>query len=297
MPEGVGEMRLGIVMLGTGAYAAANIGAIRALRARGIEPYAVCGMQTGAMIAALHLSGMDDSEMENALAHVMRGYKKMLRSRCASADLLAGRKSALLSGGAAARLLDGKGLDRLLGLCDRRGMFICRSASSGRRIIFSSRPYVQGTDAALTLQATVSFACCAALAKPPFLTSMTWLTSAIVPEENPAYAADQLLRMGADRVLVIEPRACACHKMDALELSDARIRWMLDEAMPEGVGLLRLMMPEDIGALAFGRMQRIAQIGYDGAQSQLDGALGALGMAMCRVIPFKQRAADIIRRQ
>ena len=245
----------------------------------------------------MHLSGMDDSEMENALSHVMRGYKKMLRSRCASSDLLMGRKSALLSGSAAVRLLGERGMERLLGLCERRGLFICRSASSGRRVIFSSRPYVQGTDAALTLQATVSFACSAALATPPFLTPMTWLASSIIPEENPAYAAEQLLRMGADRVLVVEPRACACHKMDALELSDARSRWMLDGPMPEGVGILRLMMPEDIGALTFCRMQRIAQIGYSAAQDQLDGALGALGMAMCRVIPFRQRAADITRRQ
>lgn len=295
MPKGDGEMRLGIVMLGTGAYAAANIGVLRALRSRGIEPYAVCGMQAGAVIAAMHLSGMDDREMEEALAHVPRGFKRILRTCRSAGNLLKGRGKALLSGGAAARLLSASGGERLLGLCERRGIFVCRLASSGRRLIFSSKPYPQGTDAALTLQATVHFACCAALAKPPFLSAMTWMASALIPEENPAYAAGQLLLMGADRVLMIEPRARACHEMDALELSSVQLHWTLDEQMPEGVGILRIMMPAEVGALSFSKMQRMVKVGYDAAQSQLDSALYSLGMSMCRVIPFKPKTGGVTR--
>lgn len=289
-------MRLGIVMLGTGAYAAANVGVLRALSARGITPYAVCGMNFGAWVAAQYLCGYGSREMDEALALAARAGRRLLSGAHSGSAMLRGKETFLCEGAVLNRLLRIQTGERLLGLCDRRGIFPCRIASSGRRVIFSSQPYAQGRDVSLTLQATVSFACRAAMAEPPFLSPMPWLGSSLLPEGNPAFSAAQLFCMGADRVLFVEPRAAMAHEPDALELAAAQRRWMLEESTPEGAGILRIMMPLDTGALRFEQMPRIASVAFDAAQAQLDGVLLGMGMAACRVLPFRPRAQPFTSR-
>jgi len=58
-------MRLGVVLTGTGAHAAACAGLLRALEERGIEPYCVCGMGGGAWPAALWALRWSDSPKAN----------------------------------------------------------------------------------------------------------------------------------------------------------------------------------------------------------------------------------------
>lgn len=290
-------MRLGIVMLGTGAYAAANVGVLRALSARGIVPYAVCGMNFGAWTAAQYLCGYDSPEMEEALTLASRAGKRLLLATHSGGAMLRGKETFLCEGALLNRLLRSQTGERLLGLCDRRGIFPCRVASSGRRVVFSSQPYAQGRDVSLTLQATVSFACRAAMAEPPFLSPMPWLGSSLLPEGNPIFAAEQLFCLGADRVLFIEPRAAMTHEPDALELAVARRRWMLEESTPEGTGILRITMPLNAGALCFDQMPYIANVAFDAAQAQLDGVLQGMGMSMCRVLPFRPRTQPLTRRR
>ena len=50
-------MRLGVVLTGIGACAAASAGALTWLLDAGVAPYAVCGMQAAAWPAALYLVG------------------------------------------------------------------------------------------------------------------------------------------------------------------------------------------------------------------------------------------------
>ena len=52
-------MRLGVVLTGIGACAAASAGALTWLLDAGVAPYAVCGMQAAAWPAALYLVGYD----------------------------------------------------------------------------------------------------------------------------------------------------------------------------------------------------------------------------------------------
>ena len=282
-------------MMGTGAYAAANAGVLHALSSRGIVPYAVCGMHFGAWIAALHLSGRDNREIEEALLLASRAGSRLIRAQHSSVDLLRGKNAALCEGTVLSRLLRAQTGERLLGLCDRRGIFPCRIASSGRRVVFSSQPYAQGKDVSLTLQATVSFAGRAAMAQPPFLSSMPWLGSVLLPEEDPAFASEQLLCMGVDRVMLVEPHAAPAHEPDALELVGSGWRWLLEQQMPPGTAVLRIAMPMDVGALRFDQMPRIAQAAQTAAEAQLDGVLSGMGMAMCRVLPFKPRLQRISR--
>lgn len=289
-------MRLGIVMLGTGAYAAANIGVMSALSSRGIVPYAVCGMHFGAWIAAQHLCGYDVHEMEEALRIAARAGKRLLPVRHSAGAMLGGRESAICEGTPLNRLLRAQTGERLLGLCERRGIFPCRVASSGQRVVFSSQPYAQGRDISLTLQATVSFACRAAMAQPPFLSPMPWLGSALLPEEDVSFAAGQLFCMGVDRVLIVEPRSAMAHEPDALELAASQRRWIMEEALPQGTGVLRIMMPLEASTLQFERMPRIAEAARAAAEAQLDSVLQGMGMAMCRVLPFRPRAQAFSRR-
>lgn len=289
-------MRLGILMMGTGAYAAANAGVLQALGLRGMEPYAVCGMGFGAWPAALYLSGRNEGQIQDALFAAAQRGRRLLGTIKGASGILHGKKATLCEGRGLGRLLCAQAGERMLALCDRRGMFPCRMATNGRRLVFSTKSYPQGADATLVTQASLAFACRASMAQPPFLSAMPWLGLPLLAEENPAWAAEQLLRMGADRVLIVCPQARAVHEPDAMELCAAHTLWALEEKMPQGVGILRVMMPADVGALSFGQMPRIAQAGFDEAQAQLDAALYALGMAACRVLPFRPRAQAINRR-
>ena len=289
-------MRLGILMMGTGAYAAANLGVLRALEMRALEPYAVCGMGFGAWPAAQYLCAMDEAQRMAACLAAARHGRRFLGLPRGAARVLQGKKTALCDGRGLGRLICAQAGERMLALSDRRGIFPCRMATNGRRLVFATQYYPQGADATLVTQASLAFACRAAMAQPPFLSAMPWLGAPLLAQENPAWAADQLLRLGADRVLIVCPQVRTLHEPDAMELCAAHTLWALEDKLPTGVGILRLMMPADVGALSFGEMPRIAQAGFDGAQAQLDAALYALGMASCRVLPFRPRAQAISRR-
>ena len=59
-------------------------------------------------------------------------------------------------------LLAAQASERSMGLCPRQGLFICRCAPSGRRVIFATQAYDQEPGAVLNMQASVSFAARAA---------------------------------------------------------------------------------------------------------------------------------------
>ena len=52
-------MRLGVVLMGLGAHAAASAGALEWMLDAGVRPYALCGMQSAAWASALYLAGYD----------------------------------------------------------------------------------------------------------------------------------------------------------------------------------------------------------------------------------------------
>lgn len=284
-------MRLGLVMLGTGAYAAANVGVMQELEERHIMPYAACGMHAGAWPAALYARGMNAADMSKALQKLRRACRGGLCAQGSSRALLGGRKTYLSDGAAINRLLRAQAGEQLLALCERRAIFPCRVASCGRRVVFSTQAYAQGRDVTLTMQASVSFAARAAMANPPFLSPMPWLGSALLAEEDISFACGQLLSLGVDRVLIVEPRAAMAHAPDALELCSAHRRWALEGPLPAGVGVLRVAMPEGTGALAFNALDRIVAAGETAASAQLDHVLRGMGMSLCRVLPFRARSA------
>ncbi|MDO5377818.1 MAG: hypothetical protein Q4G52_05735 [Clostridia bacterium] len=281
-------MRLGVIMTGVGAHGAAGIGVMRELERRHLEPFAVCGMQAGAWPAALFCSGAGLCGMEAALTQAAHAGARLCESSASSRAVLRGTKEALSRGQRLQQLLRAQAGERIMALCPRPGLFLCRTARSARRVIFSARTYVQEAGAMLSLQASVSFAARAAMAMPPFLSPVEWMGSPLLPEEDIAFACRQMLALGAHRVLVISPQPSQRRAFDALELSCARLYAMRAEELPEHAAVLRVPMPECAGALSLNRMTSCADAGEQAAREELDRLLGQLGMAYCRVLPFRR---------
>lgn len=275
-------------MTGAGAHGAANIGVLRELERRHLEPFAVCGMQAGAWPAALLCSGAGAQAMEAALSQAARMGAKLCEASASSRAVLRGTKSALSQGQRMQQLLRAQAGERIMALCPRAGLFLCRTARSGRRVIFSTRTYVQEAGAMLSLQASVSFAARAAMAMPPFLSPMEWMGSPLLPEEDIAFACRQLMALGAHRVLVVSPQPSQRRALDALELACARLKPLRLEELPEHAALLRVPMPDSAGALSLERLRPCADAGEQAAREELDRLLGQLGMAYCRVLPFRR---------
>ena len=284
-------MRLGIVMMGTGVCAAANAGVLRLLEERAIEIYAVCGMQDGAWTAALHVTGYDAQGMEKALVHGVGGSGRLFQAQHSSRAILSGKNGWISDGKRIDRLIKIQTGEKLLGLCGRRGIFPCRLASSGKRVIFTTCAYACGRACELAQQATTGFAARAAMANPPFLAPLPWAGTWLLAEEDAAWAAQQLIQMGADRVLMINPRAQSDGKMNALELASARRSWAMDNEETETTTVLHVCIPQGVHALDYQQIESVVQAGYEAAQAGIDAALQKLGMTQCRILPFRARTA------
>lgn len=279
-------MQLGVVMMGTGVYAAASVGVVQALMERGIEPYAVCGMQAGAWPAALLLSGRDAQGLSRAVVQAAAARGRLLRMSLLPGLRLTGGRRALGSGRGVERLLLLQLGQQLMPLCPRRGMLLCRSAQTGQRVVFATRAFGQEQGAQLSMQVSLGFAARAAVTLPPFLPPVIWMGSALLPVEDVPFACRQLLLMGAQRVLVIEPCPSACGEPDAVTLTGMLLQ--SGERMPqdERVGVLRVALPPSIPAHAVSRLMDCVRAGYDAAGRELEDVLRRMGMGICRVLPF-----------
>ena len=282
-------MRLGVVFAGDGVHAAANLGVLEDLYARGMEPYAVCGIHAGAWPAALFGAGHDMENMKKALHQAARMGKRLADGPLTFPWKRGG--ASILRSGRIEHLLRAQTGDLMLALCPRRALFLCRAAVSGRRVIFSSQLYLQDAGALLSMQAGAGFAARAAMALPPFLPPKSWMGNALVPDGDTAFACGQLLAMGAQRVLVVLPVPSPRRAPDALDLAGQHAMHAAAGALPPDACMLRVTMPDTVGALSFDGMLLCGQAGREAAQAQLDALFERMGMAQCRVLPFRRPPA------
>ena len=84
-------MRLGVVLTGAGACAAASAGALTWLLDAGVSPCAVCGMQAAAWPAALYLAGYDAGRLRDAAAQAARMGRRLLRADASASAGFAAR--------------------------------------------------------------------------------------------------------------------------------------------------------------------------------------------------------------
>ena len=247
-------MRLGVVLTGAGACAAASAGALTWLLDAGVSPCAVCGMQAAAWPAALYLAGYDAGRLRGAAAQAARMGRRLLRADASASAVLGMKKSALCRGRRLEKLLAAQTGERALGLCERQGVFLCRTARSGHVVAFCTQSVSQeGT--IVTLQASAGFAARAALARPPFVSALEWMGSPLLPLDDLPLACRLLTALGAQRVLVVAPQSALRHQPDALEQASGFFVPCARE-LGENVGVFRIPLPETLGALSLDRHGR-----------------------------------------
>lgn len=280
-------MRLGVVLTGIGACAAASAGALTWLLDAGVAPYAVCGMQAAAWPAALYLVGYDADRLRGAAVQAARAGRRLLTADASARDVLGMKKSAICRGRRLEKLLAAQTGERALGLCERQGVFLCRAARSGHVVAFCTQSVTQD-GAIVTLQASTAFAARAALSRPPFVSPMEWMGSPLLPMDDVPLACRLLQTMGAQRVLVVAPQTALRHQPDALEQASGFFMPCARE-MGGNVGVFRIPLPEKFGALSLPDLLLGADAGREAAAQGMEAALMRLGMPLCRVLPFRRK--------
>ena len=280
-------MRLGVVLTGIGACAAASAGALTWLLDAGVAPYAVCGMQAAAWPAALYLVGYDADRLRGAAVQAARAGRRLLTADASARDVLGMKKSAICRGRRLEKLLAAQTGERALGLCERQGVFLCRAARSGHVVAFCTQSVTQD-GAIVTLQASTAFAARAALSRPPFVSTMEWMGSPLIPMDDVPLACRLLQTMGAQRVLVVAPQTALRHQPDALEQASGFFMPCARE-MGGNVGVFRIPLPEKFGALSLSDLLLGADAGREAAAQGMEATLMRLGMPLCRVLPFRRK--------
>ena len=280
-------MRLGVVLTGIGACAAASAGALTWLLDAGVAPYAVCGMQAAAWPAALYLVGYDADRLRGAAVQAARAGRRLLTADASAHDVLGMKKSAICRGRRLEKLLAAQTGERALGLCERQGVFLCRAARSGHVVAFCTQSVTQD-GAIVTLQASTAFAARAALSRPPFVSPMEWMGSPLLPMDDVPLACRLLQTMGAQRVLVVAPQTALRHQPDALEQASGFFMPCARE-IGGNVGVFRIPLPEKFGALSLSDLLLGADAGREAAAQGIEAALMRLGMPLCRVLPFRRK--------
>lgn len=276
-------MRLGVVLTGTGVHGAAGAGVLVELWRRQIEPYAVCGIGSGAWPAALFAVGCDAAHMEMAAMQAQRmGWRMLRKARGGVTE----RGAALYKADGMQRLLQAQTGGRILALCPRKALFPVRSLRSGC-VVFASPGCAPGQGIAPVTQASAAFAVRAAMGLPPFLEPLEWMGSQLLPMQDAGAAARILLSAGAQRVLIADVRSSPRAKPEPLLLTAASAQPLHDAAVP-GTVRLTVHLPEQTGALSFAQIRSCMELGRRTAEKELDQLLEYMGMASCRVLPFRR---------
>lgn len=253
-----------------------------------MEPFAVCGLHAGAWPAALVAAGMGMDGMEKALHQAERMGRRMIAP--VWYERMTPLPQRVCEGERLNRMLAVQTGQRVLSLCPGIAVFPMRMLRTGQRVVFSTRPYMPDSGAMLVMQAGVSFAARAAMGFAPFLSPMQYMGSALAGETDVAFACRQLLLLGAHRVLVIRPHPSPRSAPDALDLASGALD-LSAQPLQSGAetGILRITMPESIGALSLDRLAQCADAGQEAAAQRLDELLERMGMARCRVLAFRRR--------
>ena len=275
-------MRLGVVLTGTGVSGAAGAGVLCELWRRQMEPYAVCGLGTGAWAAALFASGADAQRMEECAAVAGRMGKRMLRANRGFAGRCEG---AVFNTAAMERLLTVQTGGRALPLCPRKAVFPLRIAGSKRRAVFSTQSFAVERNTALAMQSTAAFAARAAMGMPPFAAPVMWMGHALLPDYSEQYGAALLMALGAQRILAVETAMEPACTADALAMT-AFHAGSSGRELPDGAARLVIRAFPDEGMLDFARITDWFRRGKETAACELDRLLVDMGMASCRVLPF-----------
>ena len=247
----------------------------------------VSASRGAAAVELMNLAGYDAGRLRGAAAQAARMGRRLLRADASASAVLGMKKSALCRGRRLEKLLAAQTGERALGLCERQGVFLCRTARSGHVVAFCTQSVSQeGT--IVTLQASAGFAARAALARPPFVSALEWMGSPLLPLDDLPLACRLLTALGAQRVLVVAPQSALRHQPDALEQASGFFVPCARE-LGENVGVFRIPLPETLGALSLDRILPAMDVGREAAEHGMEAALERIGMPLCRVLPFRRK--------
>lgn len=116
-------MRLGVVLMGLGAHAAASAGALEWMLDAGVRPYALCGMQSAAWASALYLAGYDARGIKAAVMQAACLGRRLLPAQRSARKLLAGKTDALCAGRRLEKLLLAQLGERMMSCSRSRASF------------------------------------------------------------------------------------------------------------------------------------------------------------------------------
>ena len=136
----------------------------------------------------------------------------------------------------------------------------------------------------LGMQVSVSFAARAAMTLPPFLPPVEWMGSPLLPMTDAAQACRALLSLGAQRILVIRPQLSACAVPNAVDLTCMAMERASE--LPQEARMLTVQVPASARFAA--QLPACMEAGEQTAQRELDVIFSQLGMAFCRVLPFRR---------
>lgn len=123
-------MRLGVVLMGLGAHAAASAGALEWMLDAGVRPYALCGMQSAAWASALYLAGYDARGIKAAVMQAACLGRRLLPAQRSARKLLAGKTDALCAGRRLEKLLLAQLGERMMSCSPQQGRL---SDESGKK--------------------------------------------------------------------------------------------------------------------------------------------------------------------
>lgn len=140
----------------------------------------------------------------------------------------------------------------------------------------------------LATQASISFAARACMGFAPFLAPVEYMGSPLLGETDLAFACRQLMLLGAQRVLLIEPTPSPRRTADALDLASGLLRMAAQQTYERDISVLHVPMPDTAGALSLTELEACARAGEAAAAASLDAVLDHMGMARCRILPFRR---------
>ena len=116
----------------------------------------------------------------------------------------------------------------------------------------------------------------------------TFYNIPVALEGGSILAERQLMLLGAQRVLVIDPAPSLRRVPDALDLASGALRMAAQHTHEPETAILRVPMPDTAGALSLTELEACARAGEDAAAANLDAALDQMGMARCRILAFRR---------
>ncbi len=286
------RLAFGVILSGTGMYAATQLGVLRALEESGLAPSVLVGVGTGAWIAGLYAHRGDAGEVYGAACEACSQGKRLLDTdrRCAS-RLVAGGFQGMIRGDRLTALLDEQ--TKRCTLAELEGSLAIPTLALPTRktLVFANRCPPDEGDAVWTQQAPLTLAIRAAMAVPALVQPALWMGVPLVGTAGMDLAIATLRQMQVKYALCVDagsqrPKG----KLDVLEIVALSASAQVDATdYPPTWHMLRPRVPEAVRATTLEALDQCLEAGYTATQEVLPRIRAQIGAQAGRVLCFPRR--------